>query len=247
MLTREFDVSEAIRPNIQGSQNVVDAAIDRGVGEALLISTDKVVYPISLYGASKLAAEKLFVSANAYTRNRGTRLACARYGNVLGSRGSVAPLFLRQRATGTLTVTDPEMTRFMMTMEQGVRFMIRCVELMQGGEIFVPKVPSMRVTDLAKGIAPKARLKTIGRRVEKKFMKCYRPTMKSNRRGSIETNVSSWRPTGTTIPMVPGRMASRFRMDSSIRAREPIGGCPLTSSARWSKPTRRKSLRCVSL
>jgi FlaA1/EpsC-like NDP-sugar epimerase len=169
VLTGQFDASEAVQTNILGSQNVVDAAIDRGVSKVLLISTDKAVYPISLYGASKLAAEKLFVSANAYTRNGGTRLACARYGNVLGSRGSVAPLFLRQRALGTLTVTDPAMTRFMMTMEQGVRFVIRCVELMQGGEVFVPKVPSMRVMDLAKAIAPNARIKTIGRRVGEKI------------------------------------------------------------------------------
>jgi len=169
VLTREFDASEAVRTNILGSQNVVDAAIDGGVRKALLISTDKAAYPVSLYGASKLCAERIFVSSNAFTRNGRTRLACARYGNVMGSRGSVAPLFLRQRPLGTLTITDPTMTRFMMTLEQGVRFVIRCIEVMQGGEVFVPKVPSMRITDLAKAIAPEARLKTIGRRVGEKI------------------------------------------------------------------------------
>ena len=169
VLTREFDASEAVRTNILGSQNVVDAAIDRAVPRTLLISTDKAAYPVSLYGASKLCAEKMFVSSNAFARNARTRLSCARYGNVLGSRGSVAPLFLRQRALGTVTITDPVMTRFMMTLEQGVRFVIQCIELMQGGEVFVPKVPSMRVMDLAKAIAPEARVKTIGRRVGEKI------------------------------------------------------------------------------
>lgn len=169
VLTREFDASEAMRTNVLGSQNVVDAAIDRGVAKALLISTDKAVYPVSLYGATKLCAERLFVSSNAFTREGRTRLACARYGNVMGSRGSVAPLFLRQRALGTLTITDPTMTRFLMTLDQGVRFVIRCIEAMQGGEVFVPKVPSMRITDLAKAVAPEARLKTIGRRIGEKI------------------------------------------------------------------------------
>ena len=112
----------------------------------LALSTDKAVNPVNLYGATKLVAEKLFVQANAYSGQAGPRFACVRYGNVVGSRGSVIPLFKQQRETGRITVTDERMTRFWITLEQGVRFVIRCIEHMQGGEVFVPKIPSMRMT-----------------------------------------------------------------------------------------------------
>ena len=150
----EYNPYEAIKTNVLGAQNVIEAAIDRGVPRVIALSTDKAVNPINLYGASKLCAEKLFVQGNAYAGGRATRFSCVRYGNVLGSRGSVVPVFLEQRQTGKITVTDPRMTRFWLTLEQSVEFVIRCAELMQGGEIFVPRIPSMKILDLVEAIAP---------------------------------------------------------------------------------------------
>jgi len=150
----EYNPYEAIKTNVLGAQNVIDAAIDRGVPKVIALSTDKAVNPINLYGASKLCAEKLFVQGNAYAGARATRFSCVRYGNVLGSRGSVVPVFMEQRETGKITVTDPRMTRFWLTLEQGVEFVIRCADLMQGGEIFIPKIPSMKIMDLVEAVAP---------------------------------------------------------------------------------------------
>jgi UDP-N-acetylglucosamine 4,6-dehydratase len=127
-----------------GGRNVIDAAINQGVRRILALSTDKAVNPINLYGATKLCAEKMFVRANAYAGAQDTRFSCARYGNVVGGRGSVIPAFLEQRARGKITVTDPRMTRFWLTLEHGVRFVIRCIEQMHGGEIVVPRIPSMQ-------------------------------------------------------------------------------------------------------
>ena len=135
----EYNPFEAIQTNIMGGRNVIDAAIDQGVRRILALSTDKAVNPINLYGATKLCAEKVFVQANAYAGARNTRFSCARYGNVVGSRGSVIPIFLEQRRRGKITITDPRMTRFWLTLEQGVKFVIRCLEQMHGGEIFVPQ------------------------------------------------------------------------------------------------------------
>ena len=142
----EYNPLEAVKTNINGATNVIDAALDAGVKKVLALSTDKAVNPVNLYGATKLVAEKLFVQANAYAGQAGTRFACVRYGNVVGSRGSVIPLFKQQRETGRITLTDERMTRFWITLEQGVRFVIRSIELMQGGEVFVPKIPSTRMT-----------------------------------------------------------------------------------------------------
>jgi UDP-N-acetylglucosamine 4,6-dehydratase/5-epimerase len=150
----EYNPFEAIKTNVLGAQNIIEAAIDRGVPKVIALSTDKAVNPINLYGATKLCAEKLFVQGNVYAGPRPTRFSCVRYGNVLGSRGSVVPVFLEQRRTGNVTVTDARMTRFWLTLEQGVEFVIRCVELMQGGEIFVPRIPSMKITDLVEAVAP---------------------------------------------------------------------------------------------
>jgi len=150
----EYNPFEAVQTNILGAKNVIDAAIDNGVKRVVALSTDKAVNPINLYGASKLVAEKLFVQGNSYVGGEGTRFSCVRYGNVVGSRGSVIPLFLEQRRRGKLTVTDERMTRFWITLEQGVDFVIRCVESTHGGEIFVPKIPSMKIMDLTKAIAP---------------------------------------------------------------------------------------------
>ena len=165
----EYNPFEAIQTNVIGAKNVIDAAIDCGVKRVIAISSDKAVNPINLYGATKLCAEKLFVQGNAYGYPQGTHLACVRYGNVVGSRGSVIPLFEAQRANGTVTVTDPKMTRFWITLDQGVEFVIRCIGLMQGGEIFVPKIPSMRVMDLVEAVAPGCRVEFIGIRPGEKL------------------------------------------------------------------------------
>lgn len=165
----EYNPFEAIQTNIIGAKNVIDAAIDRGVKVVMAVSTDKAVNPVNLYGATKLCAEKIFVQANSYSGATGTRLGCARYGNVVGSRGSVVPVFLRQSKDGKVTVTDPRMTRFWITLDQGVKFVIRCIELMHGGEIFVPKIPSMRLLDLAKALAPNCEIEYIGVRPGEKI------------------------------------------------------------------------------
>ncbi len=165
----EYNPMEAIKTNILGSSNVIEAALDAGVKKVMALSTDKAVNPVNLYGATKLAAEKLFVQSNSYAAGTATRFACVRYGNVVGSRGSVVPLFISQRPTGKLTLTDERMTRFWLTLEQGVRFVIRCTEQMQGGEVFVPKIPSTRILDLARLIAPQAEIEITGIRPGEKL------------------------------------------------------------------------------
>ncbi len=165
----EYNPMEAIKTNILGSSNVIDAALDAGVRKVLALSTDKSVNPINLYGATKLAAEKLFVQSNAYAGGMATRFSCVRYGNVVGSRGSVVPLFLKQRESGKITITAEQMTRFWISLEQGVRFVVRCIEQMYGGEVFVPKIPSTTILDLAKAIAPQAEIEIIGIRPGEKL------------------------------------------------------------------------------
>ncbi len=165
----EYNPMEAVKTNIMGTSNVVEAALDAGVKKVMALSTDKAVNPVNLYGATKLAAEKLTVQSNAYAAGSATRYSCVRYGNVVGSRGSVVPVFLKQRANGRVTITDGRMTRFWLSLEQGVRFVIACIEQMEGGEVFVPKIPSMKVIDLAKAIAPGAQVDTIGIRPGEKL------------------------------------------------------------------------------
>src|SRR3954465_13642354 len=165
----EYNPFEAIQTNINGGKNVIDAAITRGVKRLVALSTDKAVNPINLYGATKLCAEKMFVQANAYAGAQDTRFSCVRYGNVVGSRGSVIPIFLEQRKRGRITITDPRMTRFWLTLDHGVKFVIRCLEEMRGGEIFVPKIPSMRLLDLAETIAPGCEVESIGIRPGEKL------------------------------------------------------------------------------
>ena len=165
----EYNPMEAIKTNIMGTANVVEAALDAGVKKVLTVSTDKAVSPANLYGATKLAAEKLTIQSNAYAAGSATRYSCVRYGNVVGSRGSVVPLFLKQRENGVITITDDRMTRFWLSLEQGVRFVINCIEQMEGGEVFIPKIPSTKVTDLARAIAPKAKLDIIGIRPGEKL------------------------------------------------------------------------------
>jgi UDP-N-acetylglucosamine 4,6-dehydratase len=159
----EYNPMEAIKTNILGSSNVVEAALDAGVSKVMALSTDKAV------GATKLAAEKLLIQSNAYAGGRKTRISCVRYGNVVGSRGSVVSVFLKQRKNGKVTITDERMSRFWISLDQGVRFVIRCMEMMHGGEVFVPKIPSMTLMELAKSIAPKAKIEVIGIRPGEKL------------------------------------------------------------------------------
>jgi UDP-N-acetylglucosamine 4,6-dehydratase/5-epimerase len=165
----EYNPFEAIKTNVLGAQNIIDAAIDCGIQKVLALSTDKAVNPINLYGATKLCAEKLFVQGNSYAGQKNTRFSCVRYGNVVGSRGSVIPLFREQSKSGKITITDQRMTRFWITLDQGVEFVARCIELMQGGEVFVPRIPSMNIMELAKAISPECTIEYTGIRPGEKL------------------------------------------------------------------------------
>jgi UDP-N-acetylglucosamine 4,6-dehydratase len=182
----EYNPFEAVQTNIIGAKNVIDAAIDLGVKKVIAISTDKAVNPVNLYGATKLCEEKLFVQGNSYSGKDSLSSSCARYGNVINSRGSVVPLFLEQSKKCRITVTDPRMTRFWITLEQGVRFVIKCIELMQGGEIFIPKLPSMNIADLAKAIAPECQVDYIGIRPAEKLHEVL--ISEDELRNTIESN-----------------------------------------------------------
>ncbi len=165
----EYNPFEAVKTNILGAVNVIDAAIDSGVERVFALSTDKAVNPVNLYGATKLCAEKLFVQGNSYSGVRATKFSCARYGNVVASRGSVIPLFLQQRSNGVITVTDERMTRFWITLDQGIEFVLNCLQLMHGGEVFVPKIPSMSIMDLVGAIAEGCEVKYTGVRPGEKI------------------------------------------------------------------------------
>lgn len=165
----EYNPFEAVKTNIHGAQNIIDAAIDRGVKKVIALSTDKACSPVNLYGATKLASDKLFVAANSYVGDKETKFSVVRYGNVVGSRGSVVPFFKQLAHTGKLPITDERMTRFWITLEQGVQFVINSLDRMSGGEIFVPKIPSMKVTDLAAAIAPDAEIEIVGIRPGEKL------------------------------------------------------------------------------
>lgn len=165
----EYNPIEAIKTNILGAANIIDAAIDRQVQKVVALSTDKAASPINLYGATKLCSDKLFTAGNHYAGNHGTRFSVVRYGNVVGSRGSVVPFFLKMRETGVVPITDPRMTRFWITLEQGVDLVVKALERMHGGEIFVPKIPSMNILDLAKAIAPDCRTEVVGIRPGEKL------------------------------------------------------------------------------
>jgi UDP-N-acetylglucosamine 4,6-dehydratase (inverting) len=167
--TAEYNPFECVKTNVNGAMNLIDACIDKGVRRVVALSTDKASSPINLYGATKLVSDKLFVAGNAYAGEHGTRFAVVRYGNVMGSRGSVIPFFLSVKDTGVLRLTDPAMTRFMITLEQGVELVWRALEDMQGGEIYVKKIPSMRLSDIAETIAPSARHEIVGVRPGEKI------------------------------------------------------------------------------
>ncbi len=165
----EYNPFEAIRTNIIGAYNLISAAIDRGVEKVVALSTDKAANPINLYGATKLCSDKLFISSNSLSSSDSTCFSVVRYGNVVGSRGSIIPLFLRQKGTGQVTITDERMTRFFITLDQGVQLVLQAFDTMIGGEIFVPKIPSVRVTDVAKAIAPQCEQKIVGIRPGEKL------------------------------------------------------------------------------
>lgn len=165
----EYNPFEAVLTNVIGAQNVIDAAILRGVKKVVALSTDKAAAPISLYGATKLTSDKLFIAANNYRGSHDIKFSVVRYGNVLGSRGSVIPFFLSRKETGKLPVTDVRMTRFSITLQQGVDFVLSSLERMWGGELFVPRIPSYRILDVAKAIAPEAKIEIIGIRPGEKL------------------------------------------------------------------------------
>lgn len=167
--TAEYNPFECIKTNVNGAMNLIDACIDRGVKRVVALSTDKASSPINLYGASKLASDKLFVAGNSYAGGHSTRFAVVRYGNVMGSRGSVIPFFMSIKDKGVLPITDERMTRFMISLEQGVDLVWHAFEDMEGGEIYVKKIPSMKMTDLALTIAPSAKLDFVGIRPGEKL------------------------------------------------------------------------------
>lgn len=167
--TAEYNPFECVKTNINGAMNLIDACIDKGVKRVVALSTDKASSPINLYGATKLASDKLFIAGNSYAGGHDTRFAVVRYGNVMGSRGSVIPFFLSIKDKGVLPITDPRMTRFMISLEEGVELVWHSFDDMQGGEIYVKKIPSMKVTDLARVVAPEARQEVVGIRPGEKL------------------------------------------------------------------------------
>jgi len=180
----EYNPFEAVKTNILGAQNIINVASDQGVKKVIALSTDKAANPINLYGATKLCSDKLFIAGNAYVGRGDSVFSVVRYGNVIGSRGSVIPFFLEKRKTGMLPITDPRMTRFWITLEQGVNFVLESLEHMVGGELYVPKLPSMNLMDLAKAIAPECRTETIGIRPGEKLHEVMIP--KDDARRTIE-------------------------------------------------------------
>jgi UDP-N-acetylglucosamine 4,6-dehydratase len=165
----EYNPHEFIKTNVNGATNVVEASLRAGVKKVVALSTDKAVNPVNLYGATKLCSDKVFIAANSYAGDSGTIYSVVRYGNVVGSRGSVIPLFVKQRDSGLLTITKPEMTRFLITLQKGVDFVVESLETMVGGELFVPKIPACSVADIANVVAPNSKWETIGMRPGEKM------------------------------------------------------------------------------
>ena len=167
--TAEYNPFECIKTNINGAMNLIDAAIDKGIKKVIALSTDKASGPVNLYGATKLASDKLFISGNSYVGQKITRFSVVRYGNVMGSRGSVIPFFMSQKHKGVLPITDDRMTRFMISLEEGVELVWNAFEDMQGGEVYVKKIPSMKITDIARSVSSNAKLEIIGIRPGEKL------------------------------------------------------------------------------
>ena len=175
----EYNPHEAVKTNINGAANLIEACLDSGVSKCVALSTDKAVNPVNLYGATKLCSDKLFIAGNNYATADQTTFSIVRYGNVMGSRGSVIPLFLKLRHTGRLPVTDPAMTRFWLEIQDGVQFVFKSLERMEGGEVFIPKIPSMRIVDLAKAIGPDCELDVVGIRPGEKLHEIMVPDAES--------------------------------------------------------------------
>ena len=167
--TAEYNPFECVKTNVNGAMNLVDACIDKGIQRCVALSTDKASSPVNLYGATKLCSDKLFIAGNSYAGGKNTRFAIVRYGNVMGSRGSVIPLFIEQAKTGEVTITDERMTRFMISLEQGVELVWHAFDDLEGGEIYVKKIPSMKLTDIACAVSPEASQKIIGIRPGEKL------------------------------------------------------------------------------
>jgi UDP-N-acetylglucosamine 4,6-dehydratase len=165
----EYNPFEAVKTNIMGGQNVIDAAISCGVKKVIALSTDKAAAPINIYGATKLASDKLFIAANNYVGKHDIKFSVVRYGNVMGSRGSVIPFFLKQKEKGVLPITDERMTRFNITLQNGVDFVLQCLDKMWGGELFVPKTASYNILDIAKAISPECEYEMVGIRPGEKL------------------------------------------------------------------------------
>ena len=165
----EYNPFEVIKTNVIGAQNIIQASLNNNVKKVIALSTDKACSPINLYGATKLASDKLFVAANNYKGKLSTIFSVVRYGNVMGSRGSVIPYFLKNKKNNSINITDMNMTRFNITLDQGVKYVLRCLEIMWGGEIFIPKIPSYKIGDLAKAICPNSKIKIIGIRSGEKI------------------------------------------------------------------------------
>ncbi|MHC4400244.1 MAG: UDP-N-acetylglucosamine 4,6-dehydratase (inverting) [Planctomycetota bacterium] len=218
----EYNPLEAVKTNVLGAANVIDAAIDRRVSRVIALSTDKAANPVNLYGATKLCSDKLLVGANHYAGEHRTRFAVVRYGNVMGSRGSVVPLFRRMRSGGVLPITDPRMTRFWITLGQGVDFVLSSLRQMAGGEIFVPKIPSIRIVDLAGAIAPECRTKTVGIRPGEKLHETL--VSEDDARCALEY--------ASHYVVLPDPLSTEF-----TRPNEPEGGVPCPEGFRYSSDT----------
>ena len=165
----EYNPFEAVKTNILGAQNIIEASLEKGVKKVIALSTDKAAAPINLYGATKLTSDKLFIAANNYRGTHDIKFSVVRYGNVMGSRGSVVPYFFKKKDQGILPITDDRMTRFSITLQEGVNFVLKCLEIMWGGELYVPKIPSYNILDIAKAIAPECKYKVIGIRPGEKL------------------------------------------------------------------------------
>ncbi|MEF2230686.1 MAG: UDP-N-acetylglucosamine 4,6-dehydratase (inverting) [Pseudodesulfovibrio sp.] len=207
----EYNPTEAIKTNIYGAENIINVAADLGVECVVALSTDKAVAPMNLYGATKLASDKLFVAANAFAV--GPRFSVVRYGNVLGSRGSVVPFFMKKRREGILPVTDERMTRFWIILDEAVEMVLRAIEHSSGGEIYVPRIPSMKIVDMAKAIGPECRIEIVGIRPGEKLHECMIPGVES--RNVVET------PYGYTI--LPENHVFRYKGDLSGTKPVPEG------------------------
>ncbi|MBI1202258.1 MAG: UDP-N-acetylglucosamine 4,6-dehydratase (inverting) [Rhodopseudomonas sp.] len=231
VVAAEYNPIECIKTNVIGAENVINAAINCGVKKVIALSTDKAVNPINLYGATKLCSDKIFTAASHLAGINGPRFAIVRYGNVVGSRGSVVPLFKKQRPSGKLTITDDRMTRFWITLEEGVNFVDRCLGLMRGGEVFIPKIPSMRITDLARSMAPECEQEIVGIRPGEKLHECMIPQDEARLTREFEDFyvILPAMPTGAAIgePIYDGKLgkpvAENFAYNSDTNDRWATG------------------------